>query len=644
MTRVPLLFAVLIIEREPLKLADVPAMVQSWVLVAGGFAVAALVLWLLAQALAGLGPPGKRPERPWAAWLLTGLLGGVALAVVAGALPRLWTVLRWDAPGLKEPTRPLFQLTSPIVQSVDGALGQVVSRGLASTVAFGCFFLAAIGLVAAAVPMLHNVRKLRGRRIWALTRLTIKEAIRSRILWAFSFLLLIFLFGSWFISAKPEDQVRGYVTTVFVAMTVLLLITAGLLAAQSIPADLRRQTIHTIVTKPVERFEIVVGRFLGYMLLMSAVLAVMTFLSLIYVVRGVNEEARAESLKARVPVFGDLKVENGKSVGSEWGYRSYIGVNRRMDQQAIWTFHDLPGDIGNRDAVRLEYEFNIYRTTKGEEGKPVLCSFTFETARWDPNDTRRVQDYQAELDREYTNANRARLAEKYGYYQENYRKVENYHTLAVVVPGELFRSLAKNTPAGNDRPPLRITVKCQSPTQFIGVAKHDLYLLDRERSVQVNFFKGAAGIWFLLSLVVGLAVTCSTYLSGIISFLTAGFLILAGLWLPFIQDLAERKSIGGGPMEALVRLSRNQSVGYQLDKTPTVVVAENIDKIFSFGLRGVLYFFPDVKRFGLTEYVARGFDIPVGQLLFDNLLPLLGYLLPWTILAYYLIKSREIAS
>ena len=46
-----------------------------------------------------------------------------------------------------------------------------------------------------------------------------------------------------------------------------------------------------------------------------------------------------------------------------------------------------------------------------------------------------------------------------------------------------------------------------------------------------------------------------------------------------------------------------------------------------------------------TQYVANGFDVPfTGVLVIDNLLPLLGYLLPWAIVAYYLMKYREIAN
>src|SRR5205807_2048135 len=109
------------------------------------------------------------------------------------------------------------------------------------------------------------------------------------------------------------------------------LLAASLLAAFSLPADMKNQTIHTIVTKPVHRFEIVVGRFLGYTLLMSVVLALLTGVGLLFISREIDVEAEQESMRARVPVYGDLAFRGkegmgpaGMNVGREWDYRSYI--------------------------------------------------------------------------------------------------------------------------------------------------------------------------------------------------------------------------------------------------------------------------------------------------------------------------------
>src|SRR5260370_39216037 len=88
----------LYIERDPLKLGDIPAGVLSWVQDAGGFAAAALLLWLLCRLVApgqrGSGylpwsapPPGEEPPPGWASALFSFCLFGAALGyLVAGAI------------------------------------------------------------------------------------------------------------------------------------------------------------------------------------------------------------------------------------------------------------------------------------------------------------------------------------------------------------------------------------------------------------------------------------------------------------------------------------------------------------------------------------------------------------------------------
>jgi hypothetical protein len=68
------------------------------------------------------------------------------------------------------------------------------------------------------------------------------------------------------------------------------------------------------------------------------------------------------------------------------------------------------------------------------------------------------------------------------------------------------------------------------------------------------------------------------------------------------------------------------------------------DQAYSSALGVVLHLIPNVDRYDLTNHVAEGFDISGGLLLWDNLLPLAGFLLPCAVLAFYLIRSREIAA
>ncbi len=627
-----MIFANLIVEREPPTWADLPAGILIWFQSAGSLAAVALIFWLIlyfVRQVTGMAEQrGEKFPARMTTWFVTALLVSAVGYVAAGGV-HLLSVLGEEAP------------------TPDSGLSKVESWLLT---------LGGAGaLLAVVLPFCHDAVRLRWRRIWALAKLGFKEAIRRRILWTFSAFLLVFLFASWFIDYKPENQVRNYVRVVYWAMTPLLLVTAGLLASFSIPADIRNQTIHTIVTKPVERFEIVVGRFLGYAMLMTIVLGVMTAVSLLYTFRQIDPDAQAESMRARVPVYGELDIQpKGENVGREWEYRRYIAGGAQSNYRAIWTFPELPSRLAARDKtpVPCEFSFDVFRTTKGIENQGVLCSFTFQTRNWEPA---QISKYTQERERRKSQPNAdasvidEELAQQYGYFELRSKQIFDYHTMSLDVPAGLFKNaLETSAPSGADkkgerRPALQIIVKCDSPTQYVGVAKRDLYLLEADRTFGVNFFKGAAGLWLRVCLVLGLAVALSTYLSGVISFLTTMFLYIAGGFQEYVQSLAMGTLVGGGPMESFIRLANKENQITPLEQTVAARLVMGSDEVFRWVFRRVLDIFPDVDRFDWTDYVAEGFNV-AGTSVLLHILILVAYLLPWALLAYYLMKWREIAS
>src|SRR5207245_1272294 len=171
--------------------------------------------------------------------------------------------------------------------------------------------------------------------------------------------------------------------------------------------------------------------------------------------------------------------------------------------------------------------------------KGIFWTFRFETHNLDPS---KLSDYKkelAELKQKETRKSDLALADdlarKYGYFEFPAKEVVNFHTLFVDVPPGLIENALEDkgvAPTGKDvsaepRVPLRVRVQCISRTQFLGMAKYDLYFrLDDPDSradswmFGLNFFKGAGGLWLRLCLVIGVAVALSTYLTGVISFLT----------------------------------------------------------------------------------------------------------------------------
>ncbi|NBR05957.1 MAG: ABC transporter permease [Planctomycetes bacterium] len=635
-----LIFATLFVERDPLSWVDVPSGILQWVQSVGGFAFLGLVLWLIfGWTRTSVVEKNRIPA--WKKILFSALAGsGLILFVITIGL-RFTNANKYEATQNAK-----FHENLQILAS-------------------------ALCLAAILLPFIFNIPKFSLMRIFGLAKLSFQEALRRKVIYAFAALLLIFLFASWFIPYKPEDQVRSYVQVVYWAMSPLFLLTSSLLAAFSIPADIKSQTIHTIVTKPVERFEIIVGRFLGFIALMTVVLLIMTATSLLYVIRGIDPAAASESLKARVPLYGELSFLNtendkkGDNVGREWEYRSYIagpGMGGKGTATAVWTFPFPPTNLSDREKVRAEFTFDIYRTTKGRENRGVACSFTFQTWRYREGDDKiyEREKRQALLSRNGKSDAQIEneLAEKYGYYVFPSKPIFDYQTLSLDIPAGLFKnaSSADNNRAtelrSSNRPiePIKVKVTCLDPTQYIGMAKYDLYFraddpdsTNEKLWFSLNFFKGSIGLWLRMCLVTGIAVCLSTYLTGVISLLFTMILYMGGLVQEFIQQVAMGQNPGGGPVESLFRLVRRENMAAPLEQTTANQIATASDVFFRWIIRRLLDIIPDVERLDFTVFVAEGFDISGTQLILNALI-LVGYLTPWAILAYFLLRWREIAS
>src|SRR5262249_55874878 len=113
------------------------------------------------------------------------------------------------------------------------------------------------------------------------------------------------------------------------------------------------------------------------------------------------------------------------------------------------------------------------------------------------------------------------LAKEYGYYERAIEVFDN-HTLSLELPGGIFRNSFSEPSGGKQRVTdtgekpsiLQIKVQCDDPSQYIGMARYDLYLRLDDPSGRhdqgrfaLNFFKGAFGLWLRMCLVIALGTT-----------------------------------------------------------------------------------------------------------------------------------------
>ncbi len=236
------------------------------------------------------------------------------------------------------------------------------------------------------------------RRVWAITQLVIRESIRRKALLVFVVFALLFMFGSWFMTSsgeRPELQASVHINFVLKTVAFLTIPVVLLLACWGLPQDIKQRSLHTVVTKPARRSEVVMGRILGFSAIGTLILAVMGFIGYFWIIRQVPPEAQSQ-LVSRVPIYGSLEFTNregnpgkGVNTGDIWEFRSYIeGASKAS---AIWTFDDvtpaklvaveernpITGKMETRKVLQLESHFEAFRTWKGTMGQGLLVQFKF---------------------------------------------------------------------------------------------------------------------------------------------------------------------------------------------------------------------------------------------------------------------------
>jgi hypothetical protein len=528
--------------------------------------------------------------------------------------------------------------------------------------------------------------------VWAVAKLSFKEAVRSQLLWVFLIIFLPSLFPThWWNKYKPADELRVTVERIGMYLTLLTLVPAVLLASFGIPNDIKNLNIYTVVTKPIERFEMVLGRFVGYVSLMTLVLIGLTGVSLVLVANSpLSERAREETYKARVPIRGKLEFKGligvlrsgqeefaGTNVGREFDYRKYIAGSPQSLQRAIWHFRDLPPELAKPegDRIPVEFTFDIFKLTKGEQNKGVGVHVRFAThnaaqqqpqaktteGEWHWEDRGQEAAYLAEvqeLDRRGIKMEGARpggpgwaeinqLAEEYGCFERRGVQVFDYQIGGIEIPAGLIRNALSGDPGtdadGKPIPRLSVYVKCETPSQQLGMAEYDLYLLEYEQPFTLNFVKGMVGLWCWLCIIVGLAVAWSTYLSGVLSLIVVVLIFIVGFFTDFTRDLREGRNVGGGPFQSFSQIIKAQQPTAILEDNAETKALTTLDRGARWVYGQVMKIFPDLQTSDWGDFVSEGYNIR-SEWLVVNLLVTLGYLLPWAILAFWMMKLREIAA
>ncbi len=505
-----------------------------------------------------------------------------------------------------------------------------------------------LGLAGPAEVLVHifgGFRDLFGtspRRCLALTQLTFREAVRRKTLWIFAVFAVLFLFAGWFLSdvtADAELQVKTYVSFVLRTLNLLILPVALLLACWGLPEDIKARSLHTVVTKPVRRHEIVLGRILGYSAIGGAILAGMAAVGYVWISRQLPESMRSQ-LTARVPIYGEIRfldnqgsdkdqqgnvLKAGVNTGDESMFRSYIEGNTKA--RAIWLFSNIDlGRLEAQEGFTLESSFQSFRTYKGNIELQLMCRFTLVN----PAKNLRVRLNPFEV-REF-HRNVYKVMEKNETLQDDDGKTVG---LAELV----------------DQGKLTVEAECLSSAQFLGMARPDLFIRLPDRPFASSYFKSVAIIGLMMVMVIVLGVMSGCFVKGPVATILTAFVVIVGRWahgflIAVVTGRAQHNPDlpfqGAGFFDGLYRIPMHITQSVPLGDSFGFRVMRALDNIELNGLWAVQHLFPNLGLFDTTEYVANAFDVPWAEAMLPCLLTTVGYCLPWIVVGYFSLRLREL--
>jgi ABC-type transport system involved in multi-copper enzyme maturation permease subunit len=126
--------------------------------------------------------------------------------------------------------------------------------------------------------------------IWAISINTFRESVRDRVLYNLILFVLILVTASVFVSELSVDQESKFIADLGLSA---MLVFGGLIAifigVGLVYKEIDKRTIYNLLSKPIERHEFIIGKYLGLsmtLLVNSAIMVFGTELALVYTNRG----------------------------------------------------------------------------------------------------------------------------------------------------------------------------------------------------------------------------------------------------------------------------------------------------------------------------------------------------------------------
>ena len=563
----------------------------------------------------------------------------------------------------------------------------------------------AMAVTSSSIAMgIRELLELSPRRVWAMSSLAFREAIRRRVLVVFAVFMSLLLFAGWFLDPGADHPGVLYLSFVLTSTNFLILMLAVFLSTFSLPNDVKTKTIYTVVTKPVRAWEIVLGRILGFSAIGTLLLLVMGVASYIFVIRGlshthavdeatlVNTTMEVRGLPVEVQEGQTTKVARHRhdlritsegvrvesnhdhtheAVAKEGdGFQLSDGegaLQAKVPTYGKLTFWDRDGKV-KQEGINVGNEWTYRSYIEGGTLATAIWTFDGLNQRDFPDGIplelliRVFRTFKGDIERgifgSITVVEPAEtdpelppkpLQERNRYQTINFTAKEftsDFQPIPFRAPG--FRAGGEEATLGLFEDlvkdgKLEVWIRCGEKAQYFGVAQRDVYIRAADGAFWVNFIKGYLGIWFQMVIATSFAVMFSTFLTGPVSMLATVAAIFLGFVANFVMGVYTGDVEGGGPAEAMVRIFTQKNLILDLEPGVTTSVIKGFDFVITLVMAGICAMLPDYGGFNTSDFVAHGFDID-NTLVLRHFLVTIAYVATLTTAGYFFLRTREIAA
>ncbi len=439
-------------------------------------------------------------------------------------------------------------------------------------------------------------------RIWAIATVTFKEAARKRVFLVLVLFAVALLVSSLFLPAMDlaarTKLIQGWGLKSIGLFGALIAI---FLAGVSLPEDIEDRKLFTLITKPLSRLDVVIGKTLGFALVELVFFVAISAMCILYIRTTValsDEPSKDRVLQFRDRVHADLFEFRSPEGTESWAEGRFTAQKRPGEQ------HELSATLGG-----MTWECFLWRFLYVEDvevggylhGQLRLKLTTQGVGGYGGIVVRYINPFTGE--------------ELFDRFHVTYNQPVNFK-----VPWKLI----------SDRRILVVGVSPTDPRAKIEADPASMFLWTAPGSFEWNFVK-ATGLLFLQIVLLAVAVVMgSTLLSAPVNIFFGFFFYVAGSLVAFLGTSIRTVE------STIAMLAIHAPVDHCHQEELPIWALQASKEITRF----VIGIIPDLGRFDAASYIMKDLNVPL-HLVGDGLAYGVGYVVIFLFLSWLFIRLRE---